>query len=89
VSYSYDYGYYVYGTFKNLPSWQILVKNELSTSVTLTADGWMENMNIISGDTGTGVIFTNEPKFTAISDGFPKTVDFYIAEDNVMYATIR
>jgi hypothetical protein len=66
----------------------------LSTAATLTANGWMDSMeNIESGSTDdqnhTGLIFTDEPVFTAIAKGFPAVVVFYIAEDGIMYVTIQ
>jgi hypothetical protein len=93
VSYSYDYGYYVYGTFRNLPSWKIRVNNKLSTPVTLSADGWMEEMeNITPGSADdqnhTGLIFTDNPAFTAIVGSFPAMTNYAIVDDT-MYVTIQ
>jgi hypothetical protein len=100
VVYSYDSDYdNIHGTFRNRPSWKIRVNNTLSFPVTLTAEGWMDDMeDIPQGDADnskhTGVIFTREPSFsvwyddkiitTAAAEYQPLTVD-----DNTMYVTIR
>jgi hypothetical protein len=95
VSYSHtsDYNGF-YGTFKNLPSWTLRVFNNLSNPVTLTAGGWMEPMeNISHGDTDdanhTGVIFTKELLFAAVTNtGFIANVAYHIVND-VIYVTIN
>jgi PBP1b-binding outer membrane lipoprotein LpoB len=80
-------------TITTLPSWEVRVKNTLAEAISLTADGWMDEMvNILPGDADDvnhkGRIYTNKPSFRAASATFLGAVDYVIVGD-VIYVTIR
>lgn len=79
-------------TISNLPSWEVRVNNTLGYPVTLTADGWMDDMIDIqpgNDDNHIGIIYTNNPVFGATaSDGFPIEAQCQVIE-NIFYVTIK
>ncbi|MDR1972240.1 MAG: hypothetical protein LBQ46_10015 [Treponema sp.] len=77
------------------PSWKLRVNNNtLPNNVTLSADGWMDEMPNIKGGAAddsnhTGIIYTDTPVFSASYAGtdFPLRVEWEIIDD-VMWVTI-
>jgi hypothetical protein len=77
----------------NIPAIELYVNNTLPFSVSLSADGWMDDMkNIPPGDDSDqqhkGAIFTDKPIFSVFTDSFPATAQYQII-GKVMYVTIR
>jgi hypothetical protein len=80
-------------TVSNLPSWEVRVNNTLEYPITLTADGWMDDIKDIQpgyadDDNHKGEIFTNNPTFNVFVDSFPATAEYQVI-DSIMYVTIR
>jgi hypothetical protein len=77
-----------------LPSWEVRVNNALGYPVTLTADGWMDDMSniqpgYIDDDNHKGIIFTSKPVFSIYTtDNFLATIQYQIV-DNIMYVMIK
>jgi hypothetical protein len=78
-------------TISVLPSWEVRVNNTLEYPVTLTAEGWMEDMDDIQpgsvNDGSRKIIYTDKPVFRAVSGTFPCEARYQII-DNIVYVTI-
>lgn len=58
------------GTFTVRPSWAVTVRNTLTEPATLTADGWMDELEIPAtggGDPVETLVYTAEPVFSVAS----------------------
>jgi hypothetical protein len=80
-------------TISDIQGIELYVNNTFSFPVSLSADGWMDEMaNIQPGDTNDdnhkGKIYTDKPTFTVHTDGSIATAQYQI-KNGVMYATIR
>jgi hypothetical protein len=80
-------------TISDLPSWEIHVENKTDNLITLTANGWMDEMNVPVGDfvdlsEQKGIIYTNKPQFSVTSNTFPYDVQWQF-RDNIFYVIIR
>jgi hypothetical protein len=61
------------GEFHERDSWIVKVKNAIEEKATLSADGWMDDMEDIEGDTRTGKVYIDSPHFvvTKTESNFP------------------
>jgi len=77
----------------DLPSWEVYVENKTENQLTLTANGWMDEINVPVGDfadlpSQKGIIFTNNPKFSVESDTFHYDIQWQFIDD-IFYVVIR
>jgi hypothetical protein len=80
-------------TISDLPSWEVHVENKTDNLITLTANGWMDEINIPVGDfvdlpEQKGIIYTNKPQFSVASNTFPYDVQWQFVDD-IFYVLIR
>jgi hypothetical protein len=76
------------GTFKDRPSYTFEAKNYTTETVTLSADGWMDDLTISAGENKTGLLYTSRPNFTAVdTDGFWLYIRYY-QENNIFKVSI-
>lgn len=67
------------GQFENRQSWVIKVTNMCGELVTLSAEGWMADMEVDAGAVNVpGEIYTDNPNFSAVikASGFPAAVSY-------------
>ncbi|MDR2663849.1 MAG: hypothetical protein LBC31_12715 [Treponema sp.] len=65
--------------FRDRTSHAVEVENDAVTAVTLSAGGWMDDLSIIAGNTGTGTVYTDNPTFTATRvDGYPAIIEIAV-----------
>ena len=80
------------GQFNTRQSWLVKVNNAIGELATLSADGWMdilENINPGIDDDLTGLIFTNTPSFSVVTEsGFP-AVAVFNRTDTTFFVTIQ
>jgi hypothetical protein len=80
-------------TLKDLPSWEVYVENKTESQLTLSASGWMDEMEVLAGDfadlpSQKGIIYTNKPQFSVASDTFPYDIKWQFVDD-IFYVVIR
>jgi hypothetical protein len=81
-------------TVSNLPSWEVRVNNTLEYPISLTAEGWMDDMMDIQpgyadDDNHKGIIYTKDPVFEiTASNNSPVEAKYQILED-ILYVTIK
>jgi hypothetical protein len=79
-------------TILNLPSWEVHVKNKTENPITLTADGWMDELIVPAGDftdlpSQRGIIYTDKPQFSVVSNTFPYNIQWQFIND-IFYVVI-
>jgi len=77
----------------DLPSWEVRVENKSNDPIFLTADGWMDEMIVPSGDfindeNHVNQIYTKTPQFVVQSLTFPLDVQWQFIND-IYYVVIR
>ena len=81
-------------TILNLPSWEVHVKNKTENLITLTANGWMDEI-IVPAPAGDfadlpsqrGIIYTDKPQFSVVSNTFPYNIQWQFIND-IFYVVI-
>jgi len=71
----------------------VYAENKTNNPITLTADGWMEELIVPVGDfsdlpSQKGIIHTNKPQFSVASDTFPYDIKWQFI-NNIFYVVIR
>ena len=79
------------GWFHEYESWVVNVKNTLGEKATLSADGWMEDIEDIEDNIQTGRIYTSNPDFTVTQtvSNFPAAAVYNRDTDGTFNVTIQ
>jgi hypothetical protein len=80
------------GEFSTLESWTVNVRNNIGEKATLSADGWMDDIeDIESGNDRTGKIYTEDPNFivTKTENNFPAVAVYYRDEEGAFQVSIQ
>jgi hypothetical protein len=78
------------GEFRERTSWEVKVRNAIGEKATLSADGWMDDIEAIEDDDSTGKVYTENPHFTAKTEsGFPAVAEYTRDADGTFYVTIH